>query len=209
MAVVNYAEAHGHYPPPFVRGPDGRPWHSWRVLILPHIEGQAIFDRYKFDEPWDGPNNRQLAGAMPKMYAFHGTNCTGTTITNYVAVVGKNTMWPPDGKRTRWEITDPSNTILIAENRGRNVPWMEPRDLDFDTMNFAFNHPDGLSSWHDYPAAVTADGGVRGVHTGYTPESLRAMLTFTRKPRFLDPAVQPLDDGRLRPIVEPERGGRR
>ena len=203
MAVVNYAEHNGHYLPPFVRGPDGRPWHSWRVLILPFIEQDNLFKRYKMDEPWDGPNNRQLADLRPKVFALHGAEKQDATITNYLAIVGKDTMWPPDGKRTRFDITGgTSNTILIAENLGRNVHWMEPRDLDIETMSFAFNHPHGLSSWHDYPAAVMADDSVRGFHDGYTPESLRAMLTITRKEAVADPAVRPLEDGRLRPIVE-------
>src|SRR5687768_410242 len=50
-----YVDAHGHFPPAYLPGPDGRPWHSWRVLILAyHGEGDDLYRQYSFDEPWDG-----------------------------------------------------------------------------------------------------------------------------------------------------------
>lgn len=197
MAVANYESAHGHLPPAYQLGPDGRPWHSWRVLVLPYIEGDALFKRYRFDEPWDGPNNRRLAEQMPKTLAFHGTD-RPTTTTNYLAVVGPETLWPgPVGLR-RSVFGDWGETIHIAENTGLGVQWMEPRDLDSRTMNFDFNHPLGLSSWYKYPAAAMADGSIRSFHDGYDHESLRRMLTARGTFPVNDPAVRPLADGRLR-----------
>ena len=63
------------------------------------------------------------------MFAFHGTAPAGNT-TNYLAVVGAETAWPPTGRRTRADVTDgQETTIQIVENRGAGVHWMEPRDL--------------------------------------------------------------------------------
>lgn len=83
MAVANYHDANGRYPPPCVAGPDGRPWHSWRVLVLPYVEQSDLHEAYSFAEPWDGPNNRKLAGRMPRLFAFRGTERPGSTTTNY------------------------------------------------------------------------------------------------------------------------------
>jgi hypothetical protein len=193
LAVANYHDAKGHYPPAYVAGPDGRPWHSWRVLILPYIEEQRLYDRYDFDEPWDGPNNRLLAAEMPRLYAFHGRHEPGLTTTNYLAVVGEGTMWP--GKEPRKG--DPNtfgDTILIAENEGLNVHWMEPRDFDFAAMSFEFNHPHGISSWYKFPAVVTADGAVRRMRDRPSAADLRAMLLVGGK---VEPLPE-LPDGRLR-----------
>lgn len=177
MAVANYESANGHLPPAYVLGPDGKPWHSWRVLILSYIEHDALLKQYRFDEPWNGPNNGQLAPQMPKLYAFHNTKVLGTT-TNYLAVVGKETMWPGAKGRKRDEVKDPDgDTILIVENNGLGVHWMEPRDLAFDTMDFRIDSPAGVSSWYRGPAVVTAEGGVRKLSVDMPPETLRAALT--------------------------------
>ena len=67
LALHNYHDTYGSLPPAITRGPDGKPWHSWRILILPWLEQQDIYDRYRFDEPWDGPNNRKLHAAADRV----------------------------------------------------------------------------------------------------------------------------------------------
>jgi hypothetical protein len=177
LAVVNYTETHGHFPPAYLLGPDGRPWHSWRVLILPFIEADALFKQYRFDEPWNGPNNSRLADRMPKTLAYTGTE-RPTTTTNYLAVVGAETMWPGSEGRKRSDIKDAlGETILIVENNGLGAHWMEPRDLVLDTMPLAIDDPNGVSSWYKFPAIVTADDMVRRLSKTMTPEALRAALT--------------------------------
>ena len=61
MAVANYHETYGCFPPAYVADRDGKPMHSWRVLILPFLEQRELYNAYNFAEPWDGPNNRKLA----------------------------------------------------------------------------------------------------------------------------------------------------
>lgn len=205
MAVVNYQDANGHYPPAYVVGPDGTPWHSWRVLVLPYIEEEKLFNEYRFDEPWDGPHNRTLAARMSKMYRFHNRTEPGQTTTNYLAVVGPTTMWPGSVGRKHADITDGSpNTVLIAENRGLGVHWMEPRDLDFATLPLAFNHPHGVSSWYKTPGVVMADGSLHTFPPGSDPRALRAALTATggEKVSLDGEGWQVLPDGRLRPDAE-------
>lgn len=206
MAVANYADAHyDQFPPAYQLGPDGKPWHSWRVLILPYIEQDNLFKQYRFDEPWDGPNNRQLAEHMPKLYAFSGTH-RPTTTTNYLAVVGAETMWPGATVRKRGEIKDGTGeTILIVENNGLGVHWMEPRDLAFDAMPFALDDPNGVSSWYKQPAVVTADTSVRRLSKGMTPEALRAALTVAGGEKLADDGNgwTVIEDGRDRERKDP------
>ena len=205
MAVVNYTEANGHFPPAYQLGPDGKPWHSWRVLILPYIEADTVFKRYRFDEPWNGPNNSRLAGEMPKVLMFHDTKLP-TTTTNYLAVVGKETMWPGPKGRTRSEMKDdPNETILIVENNGLGVHWMEPRDLTFDTMPFDLDDPNGVSSWYKRPSVVTANDLVVQLSKEMTPEALRAALTVNGGEKLTQegPGWTVIPDGRDRERKEP------
>ncbi len=205
MAVANYADANNQLPPAYILGPGGRPWHSWRVLILPYIEQDSLFKQYRFDEPWNGPNNSRLASPMPKTLAFTGTKPSDTT-TNYLAVVGSETMWP-GAKGRKWaEIKDgPSETILIVENNGLGVHWMEPRDLAFDTMPFGIDDPNGVSSWYEQPSVVLADGSVRMLSRKLTPEALRAALTVDGGEKLAEgtDGWTVIEDGRDRERKEP------
>jgi hypothetical protein len=203
LAVANYHTANGHYPPAYVLGPDGKPWHSWRVLILPYIEQESLFREYDFNEPWDGPNNRKLASRMPKIYRFSPLSDSESPVTNYLAVVGEGTLWPGDGSATLEDVTDGlGQTIQIVENSGLGVHWMEPRDLEFATMSFELGRPDGVSSWYQDPAIVTADGSVRLLKRELRPETLRALLTIRGGERLEENESgqwEWLQDGRDRP----------
>lgn len=201
MAVANYEATHGHYPPAFVPGPDGRPWHSWRVLVLPFIEQDPLFKRYRMDEPWDGPNNRPLAAERPKSYAFPGTEKDGSVVGNYLAVVGPETMWP-GATPFRGQPKDGGGTILVVENHGLAIPWTEPRDFTFSGMPFELQRPDGISSPYSTPAVATVDGTVRSLDPkGLPPEALRAMLTANGGEKLAETAEgwRVIEDGRDRP----------
>ena len=203
LAVANYESTYGSLPPAYVLGPDGRPWHSWRVLILPFLEQSSIYERYRFDEPWDGPRNRELASLMPNIYKFSYYEKPGNVTTNYLAVVGAQTAWPGATPRKLTEIRDgTANTILVIENFGAGVHWMEPRDAEFDRMSFALDNPLGLSSWLSPPAIVTVEGYVRKTPRDMKPETLRALLTSDGG-EPVDGAWEELKDGRDRPHGAP------
>lgn len=179
MAVANYQEQHGHYPPARLAGPDGRTLHSWRVLILPYIEQEPLFKRIDLAEPWDGPANRRLRAEMPRLFAFHGDYRPGLVVSNYLAVEGPETVWPGGAKVRPKDVTDGlSCTILLVENAGANVEWMEPRDLAFATMSFRVNDPAGVSSKYLDPAVVMLDGSLHRLTRELRPETLRALLTI-------------------------------
>src|SRR5262245_48474313 len=60
LALHNYYNEHGHFPPPYVADAAGKSMHSWRVLILPYLGRQDLYDAYDLNEPWNGPSNRKL-----------------------------------------------------------------------------------------------------------------------------------------------------
>lgn len=99
LALHNYHDTFGCFPPAIVYGPDGKPWHSWRVLIAPFIEASPFSAQYSFDEPWNGPNNRRLSeGHNPgPLYRCPTDADSPPEHTSYLAVIGEGTMWPPDG----------------------------------------------------------------------------------------------------------------
>ena len=195
-------------PPAYITDKNGKPMHSWRILILPYIDQVELYNAYRFDEPWDGPNNRKLADRMPRLYAITGEDRPGNVTTNYLAVVGPETVWRLNDGMKWDDVTDgTSNTILIVENVGANVHWMEPRDLNFADMDFTLKSKNGISSRYVDPAVAMMDGIIRRLSPNMSPQTLRALLTANGGEKLsVDPNTdewQLLDDGRKRPLAEP------
>jgi hypothetical protein len=69
LALHNYHDAVGTFPPPASSSRDGKPLLSWRVLILPYLEQDALYREFHLDEPWDSPHNKRLIDRMPAIYA--------------------------------------------------------------------------------------------------------------------------------------------
>ena len=138
MALHNYHQVNGCFPPAYIADKNGKPMHSWRVLILPYLEGDALYKQYNFNEPWDGPNNKQLLAARPRIYACscdRSAYMQHATCTSYVAVVGSNAVWP--GKEPGRIPKILSETIMLVETSDDHIPWTEPRDLDLDSLRAA------------------------------------------------------------------------
>ena len=55
LAMQNYHTAYGTLPPAYTVDAQGRPLHSWRTLILPFIEQQALYGEIDLSKPWNDP----------------------------------------------------------------------------------------------------------------------------------------------------------
>lgn len=100
IALQSYQQSNfGRFPPAYVYGPDGKRWHSWRVLILPYLGEYEIYRDYRFDEPWNGPSNIKLASKMPKSFFCPSSSRLGAIgFTSYFAIAGPGTAFPDDGR---------------------------------------------------------------------------------------------------------------
>jgi hypothetical protein len=181
LALLNYHDAYGSFPPAYVAGANGRPMHSWRVLILPFLEQSALYNSYSMAEPWDGPNNRKLLDQRPSVYACP-SRVGGPTLTSYAAIVGPKTAFPGPKSTKLDDIRDgTSRTIIIAEATNVDIPWTEPRDLDTEAMSWVIDDPSkpGFSSPHDGgPLVMFADTMLRRLGTFQPSATLKAMTTI-------------------------------
>src|SRR5207248_412923 len=92
LALCQYHDTFQSYPPPFIADSSGKPMHTWRVLILPYLDQKNLYQQYRLDEPWDGPNNRKLHDVgLPIFQCPSHSKAQPTTETNYVAVIGPRT----------------------------------------------------------------------------------------------------------------------
>jgi prepilin-type processing-associated H-X9-DG protein len=181
LGLITYHDIWNTYPPAYLADANGKPMHSWRVLILPYVEQKPLYDRYNFDEPWDGPNNSQLAALMPPVFGCPSDAATvpGGTTTSYAAITGPGTMFDGETSSSIRTVTDgTSNTIMVAETTA-GMNWMEPRDLDVNQMTLQINgSPAEISSHHPGGAqAVFADGHTSFLQQSVTAQVLRALIT--------------------------------
>jgi hypothetical protein len=181
LAMQNYADVYKSFPPAYIADENGRPMHSWRVLILPFLEQKSLYDRYNFDEPWDGPNNSQLALHIPPPYRCPSDSTGGpaSTTTTYAAITGPGTMFDADIPSSFGSIKDgTSNTLIVAEAANAGIHWMEPRDLNVSQINGINGSPTDISSEHPGVAlALFADGHTTVLMNTITPQILRAFFT--------------------------------
>jgi hypothetical protein len=193
LAFHNYQEDHGTMPPAVVYDKNGKPLHSWRVLLLPYIEANDLYKEFRLDEPWDSEHNIALLPRMPRSYAPPGRKAA--KIPPYHTVlhvfVGRGTPFEerrerPDagdsltGSRQERGVKIPDdfpdgtqNTFLFVE-AGKPVPWTMPEELSYD--------PDG--SLPDLPClfrkgfrACTVDGSYRFIRKDTPEATVRAFIT--------------------------------
>jgi hypothetical protein len=126
LALQSYHASYGCYPPAYTTDVSGRPMHSWRALILPYAGEDALFQNYRLDEPWDGPNNSRLAGRMPAIFGCPAHSRPG--YANYAVVVGPRTVFPGPSCVSLSQISDPRASLVVELGDG-GIPWLEPRDL--------------------------------------------------------------------------------
>jgi hypothetical protein len=173
LAMHNYADTHGHFPPAAVTGPDGRTKHSWRVALLPYLEQDALYRQYDQNQPWDSENNKRVLESMPAVFRSP-TEPEGTTTSAYYVPTGSKTIFPPAGNGVGFaEILDgTSNTLLVVEAK-RNIPWTKPEDVPYSAdqpLPELGGHFDGIF------LAARADGSVQTMAKNLDETQLRRLL---------------------------------
>jgi hypothetical protein len=129
LAMENYHGVFGKLPPAVVRAKDGRPLYSWRVLLLPFLEEDQLYERFHRDEPWDSPHNKALLKAPLRSYNPFGKD--DLELTRYQVIIGPRTAFEKDGLTWDDFADGRANTLLVVE-AGEPVPWSKPVDLTYD-----------------------------------------------------------------------------
>ena len=129
LAILKYQERTGHFPPPYLADEDGNPMHSWRVLVLPDAGQQELYAQYRFDEPWDGPNNSKLLARIPPIYQCPSHPDRDLGLCYVAAITGPDTAWrvAPPMRLSDLE-TGSLPTLLFCETL-KGIPWTKPTDL--------------------------------------------------------------------------------
>ena len=182
MALQAYEKDHGSLPPAYTADATGKPLHSWRTLLLPYLEQEALFKKLRLEEPWDSPNNLSATQFQEVLYECPSDTTLGPYDTSYVAIIGPGTIWSVKGSTNRSDITDdPRDTILFVEMHNSGIKWAEPRDLDLNNLPPGITKQNLLHSLSNHAGgfnAVFADGHVAFIREDIPWADFEAMLTI-------------------------------
>jgi hypothetical protein len=175
LAMYNFHDAYGSFPPSASYDGKSKKLLSWRVHLLPFVEAQALYEQFHLDEPWDSEHNKKLIPKMPPVFACPSAKTREKGMTTYLAPLGEKTIFSGKAGVALKEITDgTSNTIMLVDVApDRAVIWTKPDDLEVD-----FDNPlKGLETHHDggFQSAF-CDGAVRFISPSIGPEKLRLLL---------------------------------
>lgn len=119
-AIADYEKQHGEPLPAVVCDEQGNPLHSWRALILRELGEGKLASAYRLDEPWNGPNNSQLARYRPWHYRIY---CKEEE---------------PGSQSTSVHLLDVGGMRLVAEQEQICESWLKPSvvsESDWNRLN--------------------------------------------------------------------------
>lgn len=157
---------------------------SWRANVLPFIEQDNLYQRLKFEEPWNGPTNGSITASPVMQYADQDTPTSSQT--RYRVFVGNGAMFDEPQRIVRGAnmrprrgvsmvaITDGlSNTIMVAQ-AAQTVPWGQYNELPFDPKGPL---PQLGRTDRDYFLVLMGDGSTKIINKNIDPSTLKAAIT--------------------------------
>ncbi len=182
LGLHKYRDVHKKLTPPYLTDSAGEPVHSWRVMLLPFVEEQELYDQYDMSSDWNSIENLKLVSSCPPVYRCSHASKESKGETQNFAIVGDETIWHADKPMDFTDVGDgTSNTLAFVESHGRGVKWTEPRDLRFEQMQWKINADppgSGVSSPHPGAAIVALlDGSVRILSETIDKQTLKALTT--------------------------------
>jgi hypothetical protein len=160
-----------------VCGQDGKALLSWRVLLLPFLGEEDLYQAFRLDEPWDSPHNVHLLRRMPLVYA--PPRGKAGQVPPYHTIchvfVGEGTPFE-DGKvlSLTKDFPDGTSFTFLVVEAGEPVPWTKPDDLRYEKDGPL----PGLGSvFKDGFRVRMADSSGHWIKKGTSEATVRALIT--------------------------------
>ena len=154
---------------------NGQPLLSWRVHLLPYLDQNPLYEKFKLDEPWDSPHNVQLLDEIPDVYKSLDYQGLGNK-TNVLGLSGDGAVFNPDRALGFRDITDgTARTIMvIMAGPDKAVRWTQPIDLHYDMAKVA----QCLGDVGDSFLALFGDGSVQRIRSNIDSKILIQLFQY-------------------------------
>lgn len=127
LALHNYADVYGGFPPAYTTDENGEPLHSWRTLLLTFVDQAPLYNTIDISKPWDDPVNAAAMATSLQVYRCHDAD-VGDNMTTYAALVGEDHFLHPDRSREIAKIEDGTSagwratpSEVVAQLQGKNI----------------------------------------------------------------------------------------
>lgn len=153
-AMERYYKEHNSPVPFCTYDAEGKPLHSWRVLLLPYLGYSELYNKLRLDEPWDSEWNSRYQQLAPVCYCCPACRVlpVESRVCNnacYSAVLSSNN----EGEEHVGSTSNDGRRLIVVE-RKPEYNWMNPtQELTIDKLEEVLadldnhsNHVDG-SVW--------------------------------------------------------------
>jgi len=184
LAMHNHESTYRSLPASYTTNSDGEKLLSWKVALLPFLEGEQFYSQIEGKEikSWDDPNvpvlKSPLTGLLTCFRSVRSKNPPTSNESNVFLIASAeekeagNTFFI-DGQRPSFrQCTDGiSNTIFAVMLANHSRPWASPENL---TPEEAFQLIQGEDR---YVIAAFLDGSVRRIPTTIDKVTFMALTT--------------------------------
>lgn len=183
LALKNYHEGENAYPPAVFLDGEGRPAHSWRMLLAPYFEGHSP-RKYSTSLAWNSPENEQACEEGDRCYTCDLEAETFPHRTAVVAVTAPGFFFHGDRATALDEVTDGLSRTIVAIHIGDSgILCSEPRDLTWEELvgrlraRRASAHEGGFY-------ALFGDGSVRFIQDFMDLDDLHGLFTIAGNEKY-------------------------
>ena len=186
FALHNYESDYGVLPPACTVDADGNPLHSWRTLILPYVDQEALYHTIDLTKPWDHETNSSTRNTRVSAYRCMAHEVEDQSAATYLAVVTPDSCIASTEGRAFSDVSaDHAETLLVVEVGPQHaIPWMAPQDVDeslLETLRSedAQPHPGGLN-------VAYVDGSVRFLSIETSQDEWLRLISITKRTKSDD-----------------------
>lgn len=133
-AIRSYENEHGTLPPAHTTDENGRRLHSWRTLILPYLEQEALYNSIELTKPWNDPANEEARNTRIECFQCPSSPNSPEEkgFTTYLAITGKHCIFADHKVHKLKEVPDESSSTICVIDASYDFAthWMSPKDID-------------------------------------------------------------------------------